>query len=195
MKSAKPAALVIGASRGIGRQIAIDLARNGYAGISISSSLDAHTLNKPFNLKLLPGLPYKKMQKRTRPMECSPANVIDSHSSSNALRQNDLRPEPNNSLSPRPQLLLIYHQHRRARDSHLRRHCRLHRRRRARLAANSKRSGRDPACLWTAGRPRLQLRGDLVVLRGGYTPEKVQADAAGQSRGTVCKCTGGVACV
>lgn len=32
MTSPKPVALVIGASRGIGRQIAIDLASNGYAG-------------------------------------------------------------------------------------------------------------------------------------------------------------------
>lgn len=32
MPSAKPVALVVGASRGIGRQVAIDLARHGYAG-------------------------------------------------------------------------------------------------------------------------------------------------------------------
>ena len=30
--SSKPVALVVGASRGIGRQIAIDLAINGYTG-------------------------------------------------------------------------------------------------------------------------------------------------------------------
>lgn len=30
--SGKPVALVVGASRGIGRQVAVDLARNGYAG-------------------------------------------------------------------------------------------------------------------------------------------------------------------
>lgn len=33
MASNKSVALVIGASRGIGRQIAIDLASNGYAGV------------------------------------------------------------------------------------------------------------------------------------------------------------------
>ncbi len=32
MASAKQVALVVGASRGIGRQIAIDLAKNGYRG-------------------------------------------------------------------------------------------------------------------------------------------------------------------
>ena len=31
----KQVALVVGASRGIGRQVAIDLAKNGYAGKSI----------------------------------------------------------------------------------------------------------------------------------------------------------------
>jgi NAD(P)-dependent dehydrogenase (short-subunit alcohol dehydrogenase family) len=33
MTSNKPVALVVGASRGIGRQIAIDLAKNGYKGM------------------------------------------------------------------------------------------------------------------------------------------------------------------
>ena len=33
MSSAKKVALVVGASRGIGRQVAIDLARDGYRGI------------------------------------------------------------------------------------------------------------------------------------------------------------------
>ncbi|KAI1021430.1 hypothetical protein LB505_000136 [Fusarium chuoi] len=33
MVSKKPVALVVGASRGIGRQVAVDLARNGYAVI------------------------------------------------------------------------------------------------------------------------------------------------------------------
>jgi short-subunit dehydrogenase len=32
MATSKAVALVMGASRGIGRQIAIDLAKNGYAG-------------------------------------------------------------------------------------------------------------------------------------------------------------------
>jgi len=35
-RSNKPVAVVIGASRGIGRQVAIDLAKNGYAGILAS---------------------------------------------------------------------------------------------------------------------------------------------------------------
>lgn len=33
MTSTKPVALVVGASRGIGRQVAVDLGRNGYAGL------------------------------------------------------------------------------------------------------------------------------------------------------------------
>lgn len=35
--SSTPVALVVGASRGIGRQLAIDLARNGYAGEQAST--------------------------------------------------------------------------------------------------------------------------------------------------------------
>ena len=41
MAPAKQVAIVVGASRGIGRQVAIDLAKNGYAGKSLhKSSLD-----------------------------------------------------------------------------------------------------------------------------------------------------------
>lgn len=32
--SKQPVALIVGASRGIGRQVAIDIAANGYAGMS-----------------------------------------------------------------------------------------------------------------------------------------------------------------
>lgn len=41
--SRKQVALIVGASRGIGRQVAIDLARNGYAG-EMSSQLSSHLL-------------------------------------------------------------------------------------------------------------------------------------------------------
>jgi NAD(P)-dependent dehydrogenase (short-subunit alcohol dehydrogenase family) len=37
--SEKQVALIVGASRGIGRQIAIDLAREGYAGKSTALSI------------------------------------------------------------------------------------------------------------------------------------------------------------
>jgi NAD(P)-dependent dehydrogenase (short-subunit alcohol dehydrogenase family) len=37
-------ALVIGASRGIGRQVAIDLAKNGYAGMFVPSKRGEHTI-------------------------------------------------------------------------------------------------------------------------------------------------------
>ncbi|KAI2785902.1 hypothetical protein POX_h09664 [Penicillium oxalicum] len=48
MKSAKPAALVIGASRGIGRQIAIDLARNGYAVMLSAKTTSDPSQTTPF---------------------------------------------------------------------------------------------------------------------------------------------------
>ncbi|OKL56874.1 hypothetical protein UA08_07764 [Talaromyces atroroseus] len=43
----KPVALVIGASRGIGRQIAIDLARNGYAVVVAAKSTEAQETDLP----------------------------------------------------------------------------------------------------------------------------------------------------
>ncbi|PLN86624.1 short chain dehydrogenase family protein [Aspergillus taichungensis] len=49
MSSSQPVALVIGASRGIGRQIAIDLARTGYKVIvAAKTTSDAYAPGKPF---------------------------------------------------------------------------------------------------------------------------------------------------
>ncbi|KAF4969781.1 hypothetical protein FSARC_3058 [Fusarium sarcochroum] len=45
MKSQKPVALIVGASRGIGRQVAVDLAHNGYAVV-----VAAKTISDPSNL-------------------------------------------------------------------------------------------------------------------------------------------------
>lgn len=51
MGTRKQVALVVGASRGIGRQVAIDLAKNGYAG-----KLDHHILLRtPVDMVLLNG--------------------------------------------------------------------------------------------------------------------------------------------
>jgi NAD(P)-dependent dehydrogenase (short-subunit alcohol dehydrogenase family) len=36
MSTQQPVALIVGASRGIGRQVAIDLSKNGYAGATIT---------------------------------------------------------------------------------------------------------------------------------------------------------------
>ncbi|PIB01094.1 hypothetical protein CB0940_00525 [Cercospora beticola] len=44
----QPVALVIGASRGIGRQVAIDLAKNGYAVIVSAKSTSSPSSNAPF---------------------------------------------------------------------------------------------------------------------------------------------------
>ncbi|KAF3770164.1 hypothetical protein M406DRAFT_59249 [Cryphonectria parasitica EP155] len=49
MSQDKPVALVIGASRGIGRQVAIDLARNGYrVVVAAKSTSDAYSSTTPF---------------------------------------------------------------------------------------------------------------------------------------------------
>lgn len=47
MAAPKQVALVIGASRGIGRQVAIDLAKNGYAGIDPSTLRNAYLSRIP----------------------------------------------------------------------------------------------------------------------------------------------------
>ncbi|KAF5639841.1 reductase [Fusarium sp. NRRL 52700] len=49
MVSKKPVALVVGASRGIGRQVAVDLARNGYAVVVAAKTIsDTSNLPEPF---------------------------------------------------------------------------------------------------------------------------------------------------
>ncbi|KAF5004260.1 hypothetical protein FDECE_9237 [Fusarium decemcellulare] len=49
MTSSKPVALVVGASRGIGRQVAVDLARNGYAIVVASKTIsDPSKPTEPF---------------------------------------------------------------------------------------------------------------------------------------------------
>jgi len=42
MVANKQVALVVGASRGIGRQVAVDLAKNGYKGIEAHANANMH---------------------------------------------------------------------------------------------------------------------------------------------------------
>ncbi|KAF5866091.1 hypothetical protein ETB97_001169 [Aspergillus alliaceus] len=76
MTSDKPVALVVGASRGLGRQIAIDLAKNNYTGAFIAS----YPLNEEASLTKIPV-------------------VVAAKTTSNAYETVPFPPDPNSNKS------------------------------------------------------------------------------------------------
>lgn len=157
----KQVALVIGASRGIGRQIAIDLAREGYAGTYLITASN----HQPFYFSVLISLHIQTLTK-----------------SSGRRRKIHFRRANDHSLSPRSKQPSIHNLNRSPRNPRSRRNSNRHRSRHPLPIQHPKSSRSDHFNLLSHRCFNLQLWSNILVLRPNHTHQTLRTNAARQRR-------------